>query len=86
VPTGSGLTSGRHRLNRGGNRQANNALWTIVLTSLSKDPRTKAYVIRRTAEGNTKKEIIRCLKRYVAREVYHAIMKARNPPEAVAST
>jgi len=60
----------RHRLNRGGDRQANNALWRIVLVRMSNDPRTRDYVARRTAEGRTKREIMRCLKRYVAREVY----------------
>ena len=52
----------RHRLNRGGDRQANAALWTIAMTRLAHDPRTKAYAARRTAEGKTKKKIIRCLK------------------------
>lgn len=51
----------RHRLNRGGDRQANAALWRIVVTRMAHDPRTRAYVARRTAEGKTKKEIIRCL-------------------------
>jgi transposase len=74
VPTGSGLTSGRHRLNTGGNRQANNALWRIVVTRLRIDERTKQYLARRTAEGKTKKEIIRCLKRYVAGEIYRALL------------
>jgi transposase len=60
----------RHRLNRGGNRQANHALWRIVLTRMSSDPRTRAYVERRTLEGRSKREIMRVLKRYVAREVY----------------
>jgi transposase len=86
LPTGSGLTSGRHRLNRGGNRQANNALWTIVLTRLSRDPRTKAYAARRTAEGKTKKEIIRCLKRYVAREIYQVITQSTALAPPVAQT
>ncbi|WP_373300863.1 transposase [Streptomyces violascens] len=58
-----------HRpLNRGGNRQANAALYRIVLTRLRWDPRTQAYYERRVAEGKTRREIIRCLKRYVARE------------------
>jgi transposase len=61
----------RHRLNPGGNRQANSALWHIVLTRMSSDPRTRAYVERRTKEGKSKKEIIRVLKRYVAREMYY---------------
>jgi transposase len=64
----------RHRLNRGGDRLANSALWRIVFTRMSCDPRTKAYVARRTAEGKTTKEIMRCLKRYVAREVYKALV------------
>jgi transposase len=64
----------RHRLNRGGDRQANSALWTIVMVRMSHDPRTKSYVARRTADGKTAKEIIRCLKRYVAREVYKALV------------
>jgi transposase len=69
VPASSGKTI-RHRLNRGGDRQANHALWRIVFTRMGSDPATRAYVERRTAEGKSKKEIIRCLKRYVAREVY----------------
>ena len=63
----------RHRLNRGGDRQANSALWRIVFTRIACDPRTQAYVARRTAEGKTTREIIRCLKRYVAREVYKVL-------------
>jgi transposase len=69
VPASSGKTR-RHRLNRGGDRQANRALYTIVLTRLRWDPRTRAYAERRTKEGLSKKEIIRCLKRYVLRELY----------------
>lgn len=60
----------RHRLNRGGDRQANCALWSIVITRMGSDPRTRAYVARRLAEGRSKGEIIRILKRYVAREVF----------------
>ncbi len=78
----------RHRLNRGGDRQANSALWRIVFTRMSHDPRTKAYVARRTAEGKTTKEIMRCLKRYVAREIYKALAasagKAGIPPTPAA--
>ena len=68
IPASSGKTR-RHRLNRGGNREANHALWRIVITRMSAHPATRAYVARRTAEGLPEKEIIRCLKRYVAREV-----------------
>jgi transposase len=60
----------RHRLNRGGDRQANSALYMVVLSRLRHDPRTKEYARRRTTEGKSKKEIIRCLKRYVARELF----------------
>jgi transposase len=61
----------RHRLNPGGDRQANAALWNIVITRMSSNPRTRLYVERRSKEGLSKKEIIRVLKRYVAREVYY---------------
>jgi len=70
IPASSGKVAGRYRLNRGGNREANQALWRIVMTRMSSHPATRAYVERRTKEGLSKREIIRCLKRYVAREVY----------------
>jgi transposase len=60
----------RHRLNRGGDRQANRALWHIVITRLASDPKTQAYMERRVKDGRSKREAIRMLKRYVAREVY----------------
>ena len=69
IPASSGKVT-RHRLNPGGDRQANHALWRIVLTRMGSHPPTRAYVARRAKEGLSKKEIIRCLKRYVAREVY----------------
>src|SRR5262249_20355945 len=72
----------RHRLNRGGDRQANSALWRIVTVRMAHDPRTQAYVARRTKEGKTTKEIIRCLKRYVAREVYKALVAHPSRPPA----
>ncbi len=72
LPASSGKTT-RHRLNRGGDRRANNALFCIVLVRMRYDPATRAYVERRTTEGKTRKEIMRCLKRFVAREVYTAI-------------
>jgi transposase len=68
VEASSGKTV-RHRLNRGGDRQANNALWVIALTRLRDDPRTRAYAERRTTQGKTTKDILRCLKRYLAREL-----------------
>jgi transposase len=75
IPASSGQTR-RHRLNRGGNRQANAARYRIVLVRMRYHPPTKAYVQRRTNEGKSKREIIRCLKRYVAREVYTALTQS----------
>ena len=69
IPASSGKIT-RHRLNPGGDRQASHALWRIVITRMSSHPPTRRYVQRRSEEGKSKKEIIRCLKRYVAREVY----------------
>lgn len=69
LPASSGKTN-RHRLNRGGDRHANNALWRIVTCRLRWDPRTRTYLQRRTKEGMSKPEIIRCLKRYIARELF----------------
>ncbi len=64
----------RHRLNRGGDRSANNALWTISMVRMRSEPRTRAYVERRTREGMSNKEIHRCLKRYIVRELYPLIL------------
>jgi transposase len=72
IPASSGKTN-RHRLNRGGDRQANKALYRVVICRLRWDPRTRAYMERRTKDGLSKKEIIRCLKRYVTRELYQLI-------------
>src|SRR5262250_2295869 len=69
IPASSGKVT-RHRLNPGGDRQANHALWRIVFTRMGSDPATRAYVERRTKEGKSKTEIIRCLKRYAARQIY----------------
>ena len=69
LPASSGKTT-RHRFNPGGHRDANEALWRIVLVRMKSHAPTRAYVARRTAEGLSKREIMRCLKRYVAREVY----------------
>jgi transposase len=72
----------RHRLNRGGNREANRALYMVCLARMRRDQRTQEYVARRTAEGKSKREIIRCLKRYIAREVYRVLVSydARSSP------
>jgi transposase len=72
-PASSGRTSGRHRLNRGGDRAANSALYIITIVRLRHHEPTRDYVARRTAEGLSKREIIRCLKRYIAREVFAAL-------------
>jgi transposase len=73
MPASSGMTS-RHRLSRGGHRQANAALYRAVIVRMRFHEPTIAYVTRRTAEGLTKKDIIRCLKRFLAREVYQRVM------------
>ena len=81
IPAGSGKTNGRHRLNRGGNRQANAALYRAVIVRMRWHAPTIAYVERRTAEGLSTKEIIRCLKRYVAREVYRLLPEPSTPAD-----
>jgi transposase len=81
IPASSGKTV-RHRLNRGGNRQANTALYRIVVVRLRWHQPTRAYLTRRTKEGLSKREIIRCLKRYIAREVFTAL----SPPTAQTNT
>jgi transposase len=69
-PASSGRTTGRHRLSRGGDRAANSALYIITIVRMRHHQPTRDYVARRTAEGLSKREIIRCLKRYIAREIY----------------
>ncbi|WP_260613505.1 transposase [Streptomyces sp. WAC05858] len=86
VPASSGRTD-RHRLNRGGDRQANRALHTIVLVRMRHDPRTRDYVARRTLEGLKTKDIFRCLKHFVAREVYRHLTSAfRSEPSTNPAT
>ncbi|MGH3042177.1 MAG: IS110 family transposase, partial [Gaiellaceae bacterium] len=77
-PASSGQKSGRHRLNRGGDRAANSALYIVALVRLRHHEPTRDYVTRRTAEGLSKREIIRCLKRYIAREVYAALPRSQD--------
>ena len=81
IPASSGQTV-RHRLNRGGDRQLNCALHTIVLTRLQHDPATRAYAAKRAAEGKTPREIKRCLKRYVARQLYR-MLEADGPSNPI---
>lgn len=69
-PASSGRTTGRHRLSRGGDRAANSALYIVTIVRMRRHQATRDYVERRSAEGLSKREIIRCLKRYIAREVY----------------
>ena len=76
VPASSGKTT-RHRLNRGGDRAANSALHIIAIGRLRTDPRTKSYIAKRIAEGHSKLEAIRCLKRYIAREIFSLISQRR---------
>ena len=79
VQASSGKTV-RHRLNRAGNRQANHALWRIAMVRLTCDPASKKYLARRIAEGKTKREIVRCLKRYIAREVFRHLTAPATVP------
>ncbi len=86
VPASSGKTV-RYRLNRGGDRGANSALHIIAIGRLRTDARTKAYIAKRIAEGHSKLEAIRCLKRYIAREVFTLItqrQRAINQTQIVA--
>jgi transposase len=76
IPATSGKRQNRHRLNRGGDRQGNAALWRIAMVRLSTDQNTRDYVARRVTEGKNKSEAIRCLKRYIAREMFTALPKA----------
>ncbi len=80
IPAGSGRTNGRHRLYRGGNRQANAALYRAVIVRMRWHQPTIDYVTRRTAEGLSKREIIRCLKRYLAREIYRRLPPPTGQP------
>jgi transposase len=79
LPASSGRTD-RHRLNRGGDRHANNALHTVVLSRMKYHQPTRDYVQRRTKDGLSKKDIIRCLKRYIVREIHAALIKNFNIP------
>ncbi|MFB7950564.1 IS110 family transposase [Kitasatospora phosalacinea] len=85
IPASSGRRD-RHRLNRGGDRAANHALHTIVLCRMRHDPRTRTYVERRTTEGLAKKDIMRCLKRHVAREVYRVLLRSIHTPDTTSQT
>ena len=80
IPASSGKTT-RHRLSRGGDRNANHALYQVVLVRMASCQRTKDYVAKRTAEGKSKREIMRCLKRYAAREIYRQITNPQAAPD-----
>jgi transposase len=84
IPASSGMTT-RHRLNRGGHRQANAALYRVVIVRMQHHQPTQAYVARRTAEGKTKKEIIRCLKRLLARELWATMRPLRSAATTTAT-
>jgi transposase len=75
IPASSGRTD-RHRLSRGGDRRAHSALWRIALVRMRCHAPTRAYVVRRTKQGLSKRDILRCLKRYLAREVYGLLISA----------
>jgi transposase len=82
IEASSGKTK-RHRLNKGGDRQGNNALWTIANNRLIHHPETRAYAARRSAEGLSRREILRCLKRHLARRVYRLILTDLSPTAAL---
>jgi transposase len=82
VPVNSGKKQNRHRINRGGDRQANGALWRIAIVRLSHDQRTRDYLQRRTADGLDTGDVLRCLKRYIAREVFTALPRELRDQEA----
>jgi transposase len=82
VPASSGRTT-RYRLSRGGNRDANRALYLLAIGRMGWDARTRDYVARRTKDGLSKTEIIRCLKRYIAREVYRLLISSTQTDLAV---
>jgi transposase len=79
IEASSGKTI-RHRLNRSGNRQANHALWRIAMVRMTTDEETKIYTARRLAEGKTKREIVRCLKRHIAREIFVHLTRPAEVP------
>jgi len=79
IPASSGLKT-RHRLNRGGDRALNQAIHTIAVTRMRCDSRTRDYVAKRVAEGKTTREIRRCLKRYITRELYKTLNPAEPTP------
>jgi len=81
IPASSGKTT-RHRLNCGGDRQLNRAINTIALTRMRTDFATREYVLKRLAEGRTKREIMRCLKRYITRQIYRTLAAAASSPTA----
>jgi hypothetical protein len=78
IPASSGRTD-RYRLNRGGNRRLDRALYFAALTQASHDPRARAYLARMQTEGETRREALRCLKRRLSDVVYKALLAARNP-------
>ena len=79
IPASSGNTT-RHRLHRGGDRQLNRAIHIIALGRMAWDPETRAYIQRRVTEGKTKREALRCLKRHIARQIWH-LLYTTTPPE-----
>lgn len=82
-PASSGKSTGRHRLSRGGDRDANSALYLIAITRMRRHEPTRNYMARRTAEGLSKREILRCLKRYIAREIFAVLPRTDFPAAAL---
>lgn len=82
IEASSGKTV-RHRLNRGGNRDANTALHVVLVVRIRRHAPTRDYLPRRLAEGKSKNEAMRCLERYIAREVFHAVQSPRQPTKTI---
>jgi transposase len=82
IPASSGNRN-RHRIHRGGDRQLNRALHTIAITRARLDPDTRAYIQRKLAEGKTRREAIRCLKRHLARRFYRLLTQPQHKPPAI---
>lgn len=80
---GGGLTLFRHRLHRGGDRQLNRAIHIIALGRVAWDPDTRTYIERRVSEGKTKREAIRCLKRHLARQIWHLLYNTQPGAPAI---
>lgn len=84
LPASSGLTSGKYRINHGGNRQLNSAIFRVVICRMRTHEATEKYVAKKLSEGKTKKDAIRCLKRYLIRSIYRQLISTHKQPQQLA--